>query len=61
VLFEHTRKLRKKTTETLLIEDRGRKHGHQQLAFVRRRTPSASPSRGKRRESSPKRILKLWP
>jgi len=60
ILFEHTRKLRKRTTE-LLIEDRGRKHGNQQLAFVRRRTPSASPSRGKKRDSSPKRILKLWP
>jgi hypothetical protein len=54
-LFEHTRKIRKRTTE-LLIEDRGRKHHHgQQLAFVRRRTPSASPSRGKRKES-PKRV-----
>jgi hypothetical protein len=58
ILFEHTRKLRKRTTE-LLIEDRGRKHGQQQLAFVRRRTPSASPSRGKRRESSPKRVRPL--
>jgi chemotaxis protein histidine kinase CheA len=55
ILFEHTRKLRKRTTE-LLIEDRGRKHGQQQLAFVRRRTPSVSPSRGKRRETSPKRV-----
>ncbi|TLD34729.1 hypothetical protein E2P81_ATG04894 [Venturia nashicola] len=46
LLFEHTRKLRRGGA-SLLIEDRGR-HGHKDLAFVRRRKPSASPSRRKR-------------
>jgi hypothetical protein len=50
ILFEHTLKLRKRTLE--LLEDRGRKHSTQQLAFVRRRTPSASPSGGKGREEN---------
>jgi len=59
LLFEHTRKLRKRHKE-LLIEDRGRKH-EPQLAFVRRRTPSASPNR-KRDKSSDKRekVIRLW-
>jgi hypothetical protein len=58
LLFEHTRKLRKRHKE-LLIEDRGRKH-EPQLAFVRRRTPSASPNR-KRDKSADKRVSsKSW-
>jgi len=64
ILFEHTRKHRKRTTvkTELLIEDRGRdRHGGQNLAFVRRRTPSRSPGRHKeRRDSSPKRVSVLF-
>ena len=56
ILFEHTRKLRRGSTQ-MLIEDRGRdRHGHPEYAFVRRRRPSASPSR---RKSSPKRVSLL--
>jgi hypothetical protein len=51
MLFEHTRKLRKREP-TLLIEGRGRKN-EQKYAFVKRR-PSASPSG--RRKASPKRV-----
>jgi len=57
MIFEHTRKLRKRTKE-LLIENRGRGRDPQ-LAFVRRRTPSASPSRI-RSKSVDKRVIRLW-
>jgi hypothetical protein len=53
MLFEHTRKLRRGSS-TLLIEERGRGRDHN-YAFVRRRKPSASPSR-KNRDKSPIRV-----
>jgi len=53
LLFEHTRKLRRGGSQ-LLIEDRGRHNNHTDYAFVRRRKPSASPSR--RKKSSPVRV-----
>jgi len=52
LLFEHTRKLHRGGAQ-LLIEERGRHGDKNQYAFVRRRKPSASPSRRKR---SPVRI-----
>ena len=56
ILFEHTRRLRTRSAgHQMLIEERHHDHrGKPEYAFVRRRKPSASPSR---RRSSPKRVI----
>jgi len=55
ILFEHTRRLRSRGTNRLLIEER-HTHNKPEYAWVRKRErkPSASPSR---RRSSPKRVV----
>lgn len=54
ILFEHTRRLRSRTSR-LLIEQRD-DHGKHDYAWVRRRNKSRSPSVSRRR-ASPKRIV----
>lgn len=59
ILFEHTRRLRTRTTSSLLIEERrSERHSRPEYAWVRRRNPSRSPSMSRRR-SSPKRNVGL--
>jgi len=55
ILFEHTRRLRSRGTNRLLIEERHTRD-KPEYAWVRKRErkPSASPSR---RRSSPKRVV----
>lgn len=59
ILFEHTKRLRTKTTETrLLIQERRDRDGKPEYAWVRKRSKSKSPMRI-RSASSPKRTLWL--
>ncbi|OJD38634.1 reticulocyte-binding protein 2 a-like protein [Diplodia corticola] len=59
ILFEHTKRVRSKTTETrLLIQERHNHDGKPEYAWVRKRSKSKSPMRV-RAASSPKRNV-LW-
>jgi hypothetical protein len=55
ILFEHTRRLRSRSSNRLLIEER-HDHGRPEYAWVRRKNKSRSPSVSRRR-SSPKRVI----